>query len=124
MEVIYPECDFIPPFLILNDDKMFPITGLEFQGETEEKNPDKGLKNPVHLIKGVIKFFDIFGRPHQINYDQSEDDPDILWKNRVKTSNKFRNKIGKGPETNKLKLIPPRIWSEVPEKEWPDWMKN
>ncbi len=124
IEVIHPANQYSPPFLIIGDNKIFPIVGIEFKGKTEEPEPDPQITEPFHLIKGTIRFLDIFGSPHLIKYDESEEDPDLLWNSRVKSVNSFLKKKGRLPMDNPLKIMPPRLAVEMPEEDWPDWMKH
>jgi len=134
VEVIQPKKGN-PPFLVIDDKEIYPILDVSFQGETEEENPN--FKKPFSLKKGTLFFVDIFHQPHYlVNFEEDEkEDPvlihhspkserDIQWEKRLKVMDEQAKQNGKEPEKNPLKRLPPWFWENVPEKDWPEWMKN
>ena len=124
-----------PPFIIINDKEIYPILDISFQGETEEDNPN--FERPFSLKKGTVFFVDIFKQPHYfVNFEkEKEENPilikhspiserDIQWEKRLKAQDKYAEENKKEPEKNPLKRLPPWFWETVPEKDWPEWMKN
>lgn len=113
-----------PIFLIINNSKIFPILEIEYDGILKEKKPDAELKKPIHMIKGIIRFYDFFGKSHVINYNEIDEDPEIDWNHRINSTKNFLLKNGKYIDNDITKTWHPKHWNEIPEEDWPDWMKN
>jgi hypothetical protein len=104
-----------PPVLILDDSEMYPIKDIVYQGETDVLYAS--FNQSFILKEGVLWFLDIFGYPHYLTTFKEDLLP-------LSQEDKWKGRTSRLQEKNELKKLPPWVWKDIPEKDWPNWMLN